>query len=392
MNSKNLNIIVYNANYYGIMAPSQRIRNLFEPLSLREDVIINNLVFNDEDLPKKGAIYKVGFKNFTYNFQNPFSLLLFFSNSFIYLIKHKKRSQTNIFYCYDFPSIENIFILVIAKLLNYKIAFDIVEDLDLLIDLKSKSKKIKLYIFSVIKMQKLIFVLGNVCFAISNHLVKKYITLSNCKIPIIYLPISAQITEIQKFINKRHIKETTTIFYGGSFGPKDGLLFLIEGFELACTKAANIELVLTGKGNLIDEQNIENRIALSSFKDRMYYLKCLSKVDYFKTMSSADILCMVRENTPYANAGFPFKLGEYLSSGNAVIATRVGDIPYYLENNKNALIIEPENPTEICDAIIKLSNNYELRMKLGNEGLKVAQKNFDANIVSEKLYSILIVL
>ena len=37
--------------------------------------------------------------------------------------------------------------------------------------------------------------------------------------------------------------------------------------------------------------------------------------EYYKILPHSDVLLMTRINSKYANAGFPFKLGEYLASG-----------------------------------------------------------------------------
>lgn len=391
MSKKKLNIIIFNANYYGLMASSQRIRNLFEPLSENKIISVHNLVINSDCYINEEKLNKnVTYKNLRYSIKNPFSILFFLITSFNFLVVKKQKSKSNILYCYSNPSIENIFILLNARLLGYKIVFDIVEDFSLFLDMDSASKRMKFKIYSLKKMEIFIPLLGCVCFAISKYLVSKYQKYSERGLLIYYLPISTQIDKVLSFKSSVKRNETIKVFYGGTFGSKDGLVFLFDGFELACKEIDNINLILTGKGNSYNIDYIKNRISTSTCKDRIFYLGCLSEEGYFKAMTDSDILCMVRENSEYANAGFPFKLGEYLASGNAVIATKVGEVSDFLENNKNAIIIEPENSNEIRDAILQLTIHSDLRYKIGAEGQKVAKQHFDAYNISEKLYSILI--
>jgi glycosyltransferase involved in cell wall biosynthesis len=388
---RKLNIVIFNADYFGSMADSLRVRNLFEPLSESKFVSLQNLAINIKS-PNftDNYIRPIGYKNLKYNIRNPLSILFFIFASIHYLLKTRQQSYSNIIYCYSNPSLENIFILIIAKIFRYKIVFDVVEDFRLFHDIKSATKRMKIKIYSLKRMEFLIPILGSICFAITKHLVAKYSTYSKKGFSVYYLPISTQIDKILSYKITTEKKEIIKVFYGGTFGSKDGIRFLIEGFECVCTKISNIELILTGKGNTYNIEILKNRIETSKYKNRISYIGFLSQEDYYKVMVNSDILCMVRENSEYANAGFPFKLGEYLASGNAVIATNVGDINDYLENDKNAIIIEPESSNEICNATLKLILNSDLRHKIGHEGQKAARQYFDANMISEKLFSILV--
>ena len=54
-----------------------------------------------------------------------------------------------------------------------------------------------------------------------------------------------------------------------------------------------------------------------------------------------------------------------MACGCAVVATNVGGLCNLVINNFNGLLVNP-NPEEISDAITKLVDNKELRLKLIN--------------------------
>ena len=83
----------------------------------------------------------------------------------------------------------------------------------------------------------------------------------------------------------------------------------------------------------------------------IHYVGLVPDVEFYQFLVNADILLMTRINSKYANAGFPFKLGEYLASGNPVIATDVSDIGYYLENMEEVIMIEPSNKNSLVKAM-----------------------------------------
>ena len=114
----------------------------------------------------------------------------------------------------------------------------------------------------------------------------------------------------------------------------------------------------------------------------------LSKDEYYNVLNECDIFCMTRINSQFANAGFPFKLGEFLATGKAVISTNVSDVNKFIRNGENALIIRPSSEDEIAEALIYILKNPILINKLGTEGRKTAELNFDSEKISLDLFQI----
>ena len=63
-----------------------------------------------------------------------------------------------------------------------------------------------------------------------------------------------------------------------------------------------------------------------------------------------------------------------------VISTRSHGIPFTVKHNENGILVEPQNSTELADAIIRLTDNSELRMRLGLEGYNFVHE--ECNCVS----------
>ena len=63
--------------------------------------------------------------------------------------------------------------------------------------------------------------------------------------------------------------------------------------------------------------------------------------------------------------GSPTKLFEYMAMGKGIVASRLGQIGEVLENETNALLVEPGNVVELAGAIERLADSPELRERLG---------------------------
>jgi glycosyltransferase involved in cell wall biosynthesis len=207
---------------------------------------------------------------------------------------------------------------------------------------------------------------------ISSYLERKFRSKFEGKIPIIHLPVSA-INIIKTPAKLTSREESIKILYSGTYGKKDGVFYILNSMKKISEKYNRIKLYLTGNPSLRVREKVSN-LELNNF---IVYTGFLSEEEYFSTLHSSDILLMTRVNTRYANAGFPFKIAEYLASGKPVIATKISDIEYYLEDNKNAILIQPNNSDEITSAVEKIINDRDNAERIGLNGKNVAKEHFN---------------
>ncbi|MCH9651939.1 MAG: glycosyltransferase family 4 protein [Deltaproteobacteria bacterium] len=83
---------------------------------------------------------------------------------------------------------------------------------------------------------------------------------------------------------------------------------------------------------------------------------------------AADVLVM-----PYRHISQSGVLYLALSLGVPVLATRVGALPEVLEDGESALLVEPESPAALAQALIRLLGDSELQERLAQGGLRVAE-------------------
>ncbi len=83
-----------------------------------------------------------------------------------------------------------------------------------------------------------------------------------------------------------------------------------------------------------------------------------------KYMKAADTLVIPFPNKPhYAFYASPLKLFEYMASGRPIIASNLPSIKEVL-NDDSALLVEPNDPEKLTEAIIKISNDKEMANKM----------------------------
>jgi glycosyltransferase involved in cell wall biosynthesis len=179
-------------------------------------------------------------------------------------------------------------------------------------------------------------------------------------------------------IEPSRMNSTVSLFYAGSFGgKKEGLSILLDAFDRLAESRKNIRLVLTGKGDSEAMKMFFSRLETSPYKGRVEYMGYLDDNEYYSALNSADIPCMTRADYEYNNAGFPFKLGEFLATGKPVIASRVSDIDRFLVDRQNAMLVRPGDSYEIFKAAEYLIDNPESAEAIGARGREAAESFFD---------------
>lgn len=162
-------------------------------------------------------------------------------------------------------------------------------------------------------------------------------------------------------------KETDFIVaYFGSLEKNKRVDILINSMVQLSTQK-RIKLLIVGNGT--EEKKLKKMKNILRLENIIFF----NKVPYHlmpKYLSIIDLLAL-----PSVSEGFPGIILESLACGKPVITTRVGELKYILEHEKNGYFIsEIDLVNEMSDAILKLYNNKELYGKLSRNGLELVEK------------------
>jgi glycosyltransferase involved in cell wall biosynthesis len=170
------------------------------------------------------------------------------------------------------------------------------------------------------------------------------------------------------------------VFHAGTLNQhKDGVVDMIKSFALASNEISeDIKFYLAGVfDNKNEKSSVEAILNEYSLNERVIFTGYLNQEEIKKYMSGALLSIIAKSNTLQNKYGFPTKLGEYLAAGIPVIITNVGESMYYLKNNFNACIVEPDNPDLIAHEIVHLLSNEHDRKQLSINGKQLAQEEFN---------------
>lgn len=164
------------------------------------------------------------------------------------------------------------------------------------------------------------------------------------------------------------------LLYTGRMDPAKGLSELLEAFAILKHEIPNIFLHYAGW-----EDNQEKPVE-TNLKKRAKELNIEESVTFHGRKNVGEELNAMYQMAdiyiiPSYHEGFPRTIWEAMANSLPVIATKVGSIPYYLENREHALLIDPKNIDQIVDGVKEIIQNPELGSKLIASGQKLAKEN-----------------
>ena len=186
---------------------------------------------------------------------------------------------------------------------------------------------------------------------------------------------------LKKLVSKHNFKEkyqinSKFILFVGRFSKSKGIETLINAFSIIKNelKDSDTRLVIMG----VDfgyQDEMEKLIKKLNLSEEIKVIKNPPRDDVISAYGESEFLVLPSrwELSPLVPLeSFAFK--------KPVISTNSHGIPYTVQNNKNGILVEPENSLELSTAIVKLLNDSKLREKLGLSGYNFV--NEECNCVS----------
>lgn len=163
-------------------------------------------------------------------------------------------------------------------------------------------------------------------------------------------------------------------YLGGFANPAKGADVLLDALRLALPREPRLRVTLAGPGDPPSDgaELIEAEPALEWFG----WLGPSEKDDLLR---AASVFVM-----PSRSEGLPMALLEAMAYGLAVIASEVGGIPEVVEPGVDGLLVAPESPQALADALCLLVAGAELRARVGGAARSRVER-LDAGEVAGRL-------
>lgn len=139
--------------------------------------------------------------------------------------------------------------------------------------------------------------------------------------------------------------------------PYKGIDVLLHAVSRARASGADLKLTIAGDGP--ERQRLADLAFALGLKD-VRFLGAVAPGWVSTLMRDADVVAL-----PSRGEGLPVALVEAMACGRAVVATRSGGNAEVVRDGETGLLVDPERPDQLADALVQLASDRPLVARLG---------------------------
>jgi len=176
-------------------------------------------------------------------------------------------------------------------------------------------------------------------------------------------------------------KKEKNIIYIGNIGYAYNLENIVKSLSYVADNGLKL-LIVGGGDKKPDLLQLANKLGL---KDRIKFVGILSHEETMDLTSKSLIGLHAQKELDFLKAANPIKLLEYMGCGIPFVAIGMGEIERLAKDSEAGLVVKDE-PMLIAEAISSLIENNDIRTKMGLNGRKYVEKEYNMPETISKLY------
>lgn len=183
----------------------------------------------------------------------------------------------------------------------------------------------------------------------------------------------------EHFLSLKCNRDSNVILSVGSISRRKGHLLLLQAFDQVCKQVPNAKLVIAG---VLAEQDYYNEllsyIQQSPNKANICLFVNLPQEKLYEIYQQAQVFALHSQEESQGIA-----LVEAMAIGLPIISTKVGGIPYVVEDGKTGFLVVYGDVENYAKKIITLLNNRKQCNDMSNCAIQEAQRYVWGNIANE---------
>lgn len=178
-----------------------------------------------------------------------------------------------------------------------------------------------------------------------------------------------------------------TVLFVGRIEWRKGVQIFGDVIPNVCRFIPGASFVLLGPdghwhgGNSLKE-HILSRVPAEMQKS-VYFPGGVSREEVMNYLQKAAV-CVL----PSLWENFPYACLEAMASGCAVVGSKNGGMSEMIEDGVSGMLVDPERPDEVADAILKLLADDDLRRKMGKNAADRVRENFSVGRITAQTLEI----
>jgi glycosyltransferase involved in cell wall biosynthesis len=174
-------------------------------------------------------------------------------------------------------------------------------------------------------------------------------------------------------VSKKNVREIygldnkLLVGFAGSLYQWHGLETLVGCVKNVTSKNGGVHFLIIGDGLL--RNKLEKMAKEERTSNFITFTGVVPKAEMPAYLNACDVLVSPHRNMADGQTffGSPVKIFEYMAMGKPIVASKVGQLEDLLQNGINALLVPPDDPEKLADAILRLASDANLRDSLSKK-------------------------
>lgn len=150
---------------------------------------------------------------------------------------------------------------------------------------------------------------------------------------------------------------------------------LIEAMRMVVAQFPQAKLLIVGEGRL--ERKLKEMVREFKLSENVVFYPVVNQSS--DMLSLFDIFVM-----PSRQEGLGLSVMEAQAAGLPVVASKVGGLPSLIEDGRTGLLVPPDNPNVLAEAILLLLRNKDKAKEMGTRARDFIQKEFSSERMEEE--------
>ena len=194
-------------------------------------------------------------------------------------------------------------------------------------------------------------------------------------------PTASQLDELNQ---KYNLNNQPILLSVSRLVARKGQDLIINNLNQIWTKIPDLIYVCLGQGP--EEQRLRQLASQTNKPKQIIFITSATNEELAAWYQKAKLFCLPVHHCPTDPEGFGMVYLEANSFGLPVIGSQTGGIPEAIKNNESGLIIEPDQPEQLINAINQLLTNQDLWEKLHQQA-PIWAKHFDWPISAANFFT-----
>ena len=176
-----------------------------------------------------------------------------------------------------------------------------------------------------------------------------------------------------------NLADRFVVLYAGTHGLQQKLETLVEAARILEKRSLPVTVLMVGDG--ADKDNL---VRMGAGVSTLRFLDSVPKREVPEWVAVCDAYAIVLRDIPLFRGARPCKMFEPMAAGKPLVASIMGEAEQMIRESEAGIIVPPESPEPLADAIEQLFHDRELGRRLGAGGRRYVVEHLDREHVVDR--------